>query len=125
MMFSRLVDRAVEMLEEKVLRVGGNHLQLWLLTAGYGMFLSTHDPERTDYHWQACVDRATSLVHRGLGREVQGRHLKSVPELIVHQNHIPDEATAATISTPLSLSMVNLSYQESEIRNWLLKNNSE
>jgi hypothetical protein len=105
-MFSRLLERAVEMLEEKVLRVGENPLQLWLLLAGYRMFRSIHEPERMDFHYQASVDRATYLVHKYLGREEQVQHLKatsavSMPEGI--GNHIPDEVRS------LSLDAINQS----------------
>jgi hypothetical protein len=102
MMFARLLDRAVEMLEEKVLRVGGNHFQLWLLMGGYGMFLSTHEPERTDIHWQICVDRMTFLVCKGLGREEQVWHLKTAPELAIPhgmENLIPDEVSNAYLKS--------------------------
>jgi hypothetical protein len=99
MMFSRVLGRAVEMLEEKVLRVGENHLQLWFLTSGYGMFLSMHEPERTDFHLQTCIDRATFLVCKALGREEQVRHLKVVSELVIPQNvgnHIQNEVRTSS-----------------------------
>ena len=94
------------MLEEKALRTGENHAQLWFLLAGYGMFRSIHEPERIDFHLQATIDRLSLLLYKALGREEQLRQLKTVAGLgvpPVMSNHDLDKVMSLCFNDTSSI----------------------
>jgi hypothetical protein len=70
---------ALDLLEDKVLRLGGSHRQVWFLTVSYEMLRTTQNPEQIDYHLRTIVDRLTVLLYKDLGRQEQLQQLKIEP----------------------------------------------
>jgi hypothetical protein len=65
----QLLERALDMVESKLLRSGGKPIQIWFLLAGYGMFRTIHERKQIDLHFQTIVDKLTHLTYKILGRE--------------------------------------------------------
>src|SRR6202012_1803106 len=68
---SQLLERAIDMLEDKLLRSSEIPIQLWFLVGGYGMFRAVHEPQKIVLHFQTTVDQLTRLTYKVLGQEEQ------------------------------------------------------
>jgi hypothetical protein len=67
--FSQLLERAIDMLENKLLRSGGTHIQIWILLVSYGIFRTIHEPNQIELHFNTVVDKLTRITYKLLGQE--------------------------------------------------------
>ena len=61
-----LVEKALEMLEDKVVRLGSGISQFWLVCAAYGCVKAELSPEQAMVQEQRAADRMTSLYYKFL-----------------------------------------------------------
>lgn len=65
-----VVEKALEMLEDKVARLGSGISQFWLVCAAHGCVKAKLFPEQASAQEQRAADRMTSLYYKFLALQV-------------------------------------------------------
>lgn len=95
-----LVEKALEMLEDKVLRLGSGISQFWLVCAAYGFVKAKLFPDQATAQEQRAADRMTSLYYRFLSLQADQSHETNLTPL-------PNQSSS---TAPLAHDASNVNY---------------